>query len=731
MPSPNVFGLSGSKIDWEKMLEKVMNAYKKRLDGYELTEWETQQKIDAWQMFRKKLQELRAAAKFIYDPVNGPFNQMKVDSTDEKAFSATTNRTAKPGKYKIDVKQVASPDVFQSDEMTQDKSLPKAVFTLRRGKKQYEINFGGGPVATLIEVINRVAGQIVEASTINIDGIKVALVIKGKKSGRKNKIYFEKAHPMLFQIGLLTKKDESLAKINFDNKKAFRTRKGTVHVQNSQLVLTPESVSEHVFDNNIRVKAGYTVEFTTRLIKENKHEPIKRISRKEDPQKPGKQQKDVEINNVNIGTIDNFKIGPYKIHGETLKSKLEAQKKKEQEKKQAQENKASDKKPEKKPEQGKENIDTGVLIFKYGGEIIKKIHVKDIDKWKKYSVTLDDINGRTFDRVVFVNNNKNRRVEFNRLVLTDGENRIRPKHYVSKAKDAIIKYNGIKIKRPTNNIEKLIKGVTIQVRRRTNGPETLNVDYDVEKLVKSVQEFIIHYNNAMDFIWHVTQYKRRRELKKRFAWKKEVENMDDKKKERLALTGKLYEGLLAGDMTVSTIKNKLRQAMMNPYPTTGGNQVKFFTQIGLHNASYSANPSEEERRNLRAGYFQFKDEKFKEMLNKQYQAIKDFFANDTDGDMVKDNGLSIQLNKSLQYIASQNYRAENGRVYPGLIENRISVQKSYLKNNKKRTERFKKQMLAKRERMIRQIRRAEQASQRSQSIRKRLEGFQNNSGSGR
>jgi flagellar capping protein FliD len=134
---------------------------------------------------------------------------------------------------------------------------------------------------------------------------------------------------------------------------------------------------------------------------------------------------------------------------------------------------------------------------------------------------------------------------------------------------------------------------------------------------------------------------------------------------------------------------------------------------------------------MQAGYFEFKKEKFVEMLRKHYESVRDFFAVDTNGDLVRDEGLSIRMNNTLQYIAATNYRAENGRVYPSIIENRIAVAQIYIKDRQKRTKSFEKQMATKRERFINQIRRAEQAEARSQSIRARLGAFGGQNSGGR
>lgn len=723
MASPNIFGLSGSNVNWEQMLEKIMKAYEKRLEIYRLNEWEAVQQMEAWKMLRKKLQDLRSAARFLYDPIRGPFSSLKVESTDERALSATAERTAKAGKHKIEVLNVASADSIQSDPLKLSTTLDSATFTIGSGDKKFKINFGGGSINSLAEVINRVAGEIVHANVMNIDDENVALIIEGKKQGIKHKLFFEDVSPMLLKIGLLEMRSEDIVTVKFDNPQAFRTREGTVQFNEGVMVLTPKSKSERLLNEDLRVLAGHILQFEARMISlsQDSVSAVQRTTTQNGTTGNGTR---VNASGVNIGSIDQTEVGPYRIHGQHLINSLPGTPGSQQQQQQ-------NNNQQNQTQQQAAGTDTHIIILQNGPDIIKKIPVENLQQWKKYRIPLNDIAGKTIDRIIFVNTNTNKQIEIRTLSVSDDREKLKAKNYISRASDAVLRYNGVKITRQSNDIDKLIPGVTVNIKRRTNGPETITLDYDYEKLAKTIEEFVIHYNNTMDYIYTVTKYQRRKELKDRLEHKKKMEALDDEKKNQLALSGKLFEGLLAGDMTIQTIKRKIREVMMSPYPTPAGEAVRFFIQIGLQNPTFSANASVEEKRNMQAGYFEFKKEKFIEMLRKNYESVRDFFASDTNGDLVRDEGLSIRMSTTLQYIAATNYRAENGRVYPSILENRISVAQLYIKDRQKRTKNFEKQMSDKRARFINQIRRAEQAETRSQSIRARLGAFGGNQQGGR
>jgi flagellar hook-associated protein 2 len=701
MPSPTVFGLSGSKINWEEMVKKVMKAYEKRLKIFKLGEWETKHQIAAWKVLRKKLQNLRDAAKFLYDPTRGPFSSLQAESSDQRAFSATTARIATPGKYKINVLQTASSDIFQSDSVSQTKKLPAASFTVKSGKHKFKINFTGGTIHTLESVINRVADKILKASVMNIDDENVALIITGKNPGLKNKIFISTDDNMLFDIGLIQRKGKSILKVDFSSAANFRKKNGDVTFSGGIMKLASGASAEKVADNDIFITDNLFLDFTARLTSSGESRAsANTASRGQNAVTP----------HVNIGTIDNLRVGPYSVRGQRLIDRLSGG-----------ENIAPPA-PLPAPVTPVAGNDCNISL-NLGSTVVKKIKINTSEQFSAIRISLNDIKGKTFDRIVFVNNSTGKIFEIKNLKISGGKEQILPKNHVTKAANAIIKYNGIKITRQTNAINKLIPGVTLNISRRTNGDENLSIDYNYKDIAKAVEDFVTLYNNAMDFIYNTTKFGQRKNLKQRLAYMDKLETMDEQKKKALTQSGELFESTLAGDMTVSIIKRKLRSAMMNPYPTSAGVDVRFFIQIGLKNPSFSADATDEQKKNMRAGYFLFEKKKFIEMMKKNYLAVKEFFAHDTNGDLVKDNGLSFNLNKTLQYISAKSYRADNGRAYPSIIENKLTVAMSFLKNRQKSTKSFERQMENKRQRLINQIRRAEQAEARANSIRQRLNSF--------
>ena len=82
-----------------------------------------------------------------------------------------------------------------------------------------------------------------------------------------------------------------------------------------------------------------------------------------------------------------------------------------------------------------------------------------------------------------------------------------PQHPISTAQDAIIKYEGITIKRPSNEIDDVIPEVTLNIHEKTEKTATLSVKPDVESAKDALITFVGNYNQAVTQINILSQTK--------------------------------------------------------------------------------------------------------------------------------------------------------------------------------------------------------------------------------
>ena len=124
----------------------------------------------------------------------------------------------------------------------------------------------------------------------------------------------------------------------------------------------------------------------------------------------------------------------------------------------------------------------------------------------------------------------------------------------SQAEDARISVNGLEIIRASNDIDEVIKGVTLNVKNADiNNKVVITVEADLEELTKTIDTFIGAYNELKEFVDDLSRY-------------------DESKK-----TG----GLLMGDSSVRSMMDGLRAMISAPIVGVNG-KYRSLTELGVN-----------------------------------------------------------------------------------------------------------------------------------------------------
>jgi flagellar hook-associated protein 2 len=75
---------------------------------------------------------------------------------------------------------------------------------------------------------------------------------------------------------------------------------------------------------------------------------------------------------------------------------------------------------------------------------------------------------------------------------------------IQKADDADFTYNGVEIQRPSNKIEDLIPGVTINLN--STGNSTVDIKSNIDEITKSIQKFVADYNKMISNLQSLTAF---------------------------------------------------------------------------------------------------------------------------------------------------------------------------------------------------------------------------------
>lgn len=125
---------------------------------------------------------------------------------------------------------------------------------------------------------------------------------------------------------------------------------------------------------------------------------------------------------------------------------------------------------------------------------------------------------------------------------------------VSKADDARISVNGLDIVRASNDIDEVIRGVTLNLKNADiNNKVTITVEADLEALTGTIESFIEAYNELKEFVDDLSKY-----------------DADSK-------TG----GLLMGDSAVRSMMDDLRRMISMPIVGVGG-KYRSLTELGVN-----------------------------------------------------------------------------------------------------------------------------------------------------
>jgi len=310
--------------------------------------------------------------------------------------------------------------------------------------------------------------------------------------------------------------------------------------------------------------------------------------------------------------------------------------------------------------------------------------------FREYTFKLTDIvpQGEEVDRIFFVNNNTDRRIEYQDIVIEDESARagLAPKHLVQDSQNAIVYIDGVKVQRDTNEIDDAIKGVNLRLQKESTREVEMTVERDYEKITKKIVNLIEKYNELIRYINEQT---------------------------RVVSTGKLDEkseaGTLTGDITVMGLKSKLQKIMMNPYPTERGRELSLLAQIGISMGSAGSRWED-----IKGGYLQVDEDKFVSAFERYPESIKQLFGSDINRDVAIDNGVAYELARNLK--AYTNPRG-------GIIPYRITTTEANIKQQEENIVNWKEHLEDYRKKLESDFIQMQQALNELDQNQKRLENF--------
>ena len=603
---------------------------------------------DAWRGLNTKLTSLRDKTKGLYSFEN-PFNSKLTESSDENAITAEATRSADLQTFKVEVKQIATSDRFLTKELDEDFKVPAGMYTYKVGDKQVNYNFKGGSLKDFSKGINKRGNDVIKSSVIGASKGKVSLLIEAVPTGKENKLVFEGAAEKLAfdteMIGELksevttfgntqdqispvknTKTDsEFLPELSLSNTK-FNKKSVTVAPRGAYQVNIPGSVKD---GENQHVKLTIQAKETEDITKELNES----FAQPELPQPGSAEFKGIVVHNVKA----ELNYEPLPVPDEPLE-------------------------PIK---------DDGVLYAVMEDGTEQEINTPGLQNGELQEVDIDLSLYPDIKAIAIKNRNTGTSLEVSTLSASDPDSDLGygPLHPITVADDAIIKYEGITMTRPSNKIDDVIPEITLNLHDKTEKkPATIKVKPDVEASKDAIIAFVGQYNQAIAELNILSQNKP--EIIEELEYLTDDEKED--KKEKL--------GLFLSEFTLTSLKSSMQNTVSAGYNFSDDATVTMLSQIGIGtNASgYSGGYSQSKLR----GYLEIDEKKLDNALENNLDDIKAMFGYDTDGDLIIDSGIAYELDQKIGAYTQTG----------GIISLKTSGLDTKIKNSEKKISRLEEQM---------------------------------------
>ncbi len=633
MPDINLPGIS-SKIDVKDIIDSLVKVESKKLDRLETAKGKLDKEKSAWITLGNKLKALQDSSKQLHG-FRSPFENKVAMSGDEAVLTAEAERIAEPSRSRVRVERVAKNERILSQPIPDSFVMgenPRIGF--RVGEKEVDVHFEGGRAPDLVKAINEQAGDHLSAKITKDTKDTSVLVLESKEMGSDNRISVTDRETLEFfnRIGLF--EERGLLKVDTaltpDRVEKITDKMG-YSIEDDTLSLEPESGAVLSLEKPVEVKESVTVRLLVRAVEIPKEEVVTPAA--------------VWPRLRSIGTV---KVRDVEIVGSGSVPRIEDEPEQKKEKPVVVDNRVFgfiDTRGQ------KYTIDAGEI-----GEEYRELKLRLVDSMPE---------GTEVSGIMFTNGSTGRRIEYREVAVEDPSQRggIVPKHLAQEAGDSVIYIDGVRVQRGSNEIDDAIGGVTLRLLRDSDEDISLTVDRDFEQITGKIVDMIEKYNDLLKFI-------------------------NDGMK--VVPSGSIDEenevGLLAGDITVQGLKNRLQNIMMNPYPTSRGKELSMLAQIGISMGAHGAGWSD-----IRGGYLQVDEDRFIQALRETPEGVKELFGSDTNNDMVDDNGVALIMEKNLKgYTSPQTgivaYHIKNTDSGIKTQENRIEDWNEHLEEYRKKLE---------------------------------------------
>jgi len=590
-------GITSSGIDTDGMIEQIMEAERVPVTRMEEQIDQYQEEKAAWQEIGRRITNLREASRILFGFEN-PFNERIASSTDDRSVTAIADRNASEGTTSVKVIQLAQADRFLSRSLPADFEVAAGRFGFRVGDQEEYFNFSGGTLAQLAEAINRRASDIVSARVVRNTADTQVILIEAIESGaEKPLIFLDAARTFALEASILEEVLDQTVSVTPGPTTVTAWTKplgSDVTVQNG--VVTVEPGGEAVLRLPGGIPTQDRLELDIEVEVENFFEGWNPPAAPPGPAVP---------------PVDGATLGDVTVHGAPSSAPL------------------PDWSP---PEPPTVQDDFQMLFAQDGASVVPLPQVSDTSGFETIRIPISEYVD-SIQSVNIRNRNTHRRIRVKNVALVDPTSRgdLSPVNPITTAQDAVLEVHGIRVERPSNSVDDLIEGVTLQLHS-TGDAVDVSIEPDREAVKNALIDFVYRYNQLLTEVNILTRNEP--------AIIDEITYFTDD--ERDAAQKRL--GMMQGDLTLNNLKSRLQTVMMNPYQTSAGSSMTLLAQMGI--STNAAGPAGGYNASRLRGYLEINESDLDDALETQFPAIKELFGSDTNLDQVIDSGLGYVVEQT-------------------------------------------------------------------------------------
>lgn len=626
----------------------------------------------AWRNVNGYMSTLRESVRSLYS-FDNPFSTKLASSTDEGAVTAEPKRDASLQSFKIEVLETAKADRFLSAELDEKTQVPAGTYEYTVNEKTISFNWKGGKLSDFAAALNRRSANTVKASLIGVTKNTRTLLIESLVTGSENRLIFSKAaKDFALQTGMIGKAPAT-AKESFTVKRDTIQNSGnlnskTVQFAQDELNLPPRSGFEAPISQKIASEKGNIIRFNVRTVDIPAQEIL--------PDKP-------EL--PSPGTV---RFKDIMLSNEELDTKL--------------------------PESGeaviKEPVEDNAVIFvkNANGTEIPLAPLKGNGEENSFTLKMSDY--PDIRSLVVKNNNTHKKIVMSipETINTAASGDYIPLNPVETASDAKIKYQGITITRPTNEIEDVVPNVKLNLHAQTEKPATITIEPDKKTAKEALITFVGKYNRLVAEINILTQTNPDIVTELEYFTEEEAKAAE----ERL--------GMFQTESSLVNGKRSLQTIMTNRYPSVEDAEITMLWQAGISSSASTGGFAGITPSRLR-GYLEIDEKKLDAALQSNMRDIKNLFGYDSDGDLIVDSGIAFALDKNLQAFTQTG----------GIIASKTSLLNTRIGSSEKNIESLEKKLTQKEQDLKRKYGQMESVLNSLEKQSDSITNFNNNQGGGK